>query len=276
MSTSNNTTHAEQHVDARLSPFEEPAEVPVQNELQNTPKREREDDAEATRPAEHVPASPSKKSSKKCASKSLSVDDLAKAVLADINDAKHRFERQEKKTERQEKKLADIEAAMEKKLADIQAAMEKKLADIQAAMEKSLTEIQAAMEKKLAADMQAASQRIERQQARKEKESALLLSTLKKGVQCSAQRGRFSNQMANCTIIKVHKSENKDETEYTILFDDSTQPVKFPLKRMSLHRMPLQKEDITAYYHDSKKACKALLAQIDDAAEDNAEVTEEA
>jgi hypothetical protein len=62
MSTSNNTTHAEQQVDARLSPFEKPAEEPVQKELKKTPKRKREDDAEATRPAEHVPVSPSKKS----------------------------------------------------------------------------------------------------------------------------------------------------------------------------------------------------------------------
>ena len=94
-----------------------------------------------------------------------------------------------------------------------------------------------------------------------EEELAFLHSTLKKGVQCSAKRGRFSDQMANCTIIKVHKcSENKYKTEYTILFYDCTQPVKFPLKRMSLHRMPLREEEMTAYYYDSKKACKALLA----------------
>jgi hypothetical protein len=209
MSTSNNTTHAEQQVDARLSPFEEPAEEPVQNELQKTPKREREDDAEDTGPADQVPASPSKKSSKKCASKSLS----AKA-------AHQRIER-----------------------------LEKKLADMQA-------------ERAFASTMM--------------EELAFLLPILKKGVQCSALRDNRSQRWENCTIIKVHECSDKYKTEYTILFYDCTQPVKFPLKRMSLHRKLLRQEEQTAYYYASKKACKALLAQIDDAAEDNAEVTEEA
>ena len=106
-------------------------------------------------------------------------------------------------------------------------------------------------------------------------ELAFLLPILKKGVECSAMRDSRSERWANCTIIKVHEcSEDKYKTEYDILFYDCTQPVKFPLKRMSLHRMPLRKEEQTAYYHDSKKACEALLAQIDDAAEDDAEVTE--
>jgi hypothetical protein len=61
MSTSNNTTHAEQQVDARLSPVEEPAEEPVRKELQKSPKREREDDAEAAGRGKQVSASPSKK-----------------------------------------------------------------------------------------------------------------------------------------------------------------------------------------------------------------------
>ena len=63
MSTPNNTTHAEQQVDALQTVAKESAEEPVQNELQNTPKRKREHDAEeATGRAEEVPASLSKKS----------------------------------------------------------------------------------------------------------------------------------------------------------------------------------------------------------------------
>ena len=154
------------------------------------------------------------------ASKSLSTDELAIAVYADIQDARQRIQH-----------------------------LEKMLADQQA--------------KRTSAE------------SVEEEELAFLLSVLKKGVQCCAKRGRFSDQMANCTIIKVHHSENKYKTEYTILFYDCTQPVKFPLKRMSLHRMLLREEEQTAYYYDSKKACKALLAQIDDTAEGDAEVTDE-
>ena len=63
MSTPNNTTHAEQQVDALQTVAKESAEEPVQNELRKKPKRTREDDAEeATGRAEEVPASLSKKS----------------------------------------------------------------------------------------------------------------------------------------------------------------------------------------------------------------------
>jgi hypothetical protein len=80
MSTPNNTTHAEQKVVACLKPSEEPAEDSDQNELQNTPKRKREDDAELAGRKEEVPVSPSKKS------KTIIVDsnddfDKAKPIL---------------------------------------------------------------------------------------------------------------------------------------------------------------------------------------------------
>ena len=126
---------------------------------------------------------------------------------------------------------------------------------------------------KMLADKQAKRTRAESVEM---EELAFMHSKLEKGVQCSAVRDTRSKDSANCTIIKVHEcsEEDKYNTEYDILFEDCTQPVRFPLKRMSLHRMPLMVE--SADYYDSKKACKALLAQIDDATEGDAEVTEEA
>ena len=88
-------------------------------------------------------------------------------------------------------------------------------------------------------------------------EIAFLYSMLYRGVQCSAQRG---SQRANCTIIEVHECEDKTKTKYTVLFEDSTTPLKgFPLERISLDRI-LRTSGDTRCHYDSRQMCKELLA----------------